>query len=118
MPARSSAAGIEGAGRGQMEAARALGLGPWRAMRLVVLPPAFRRIWPALASQIVLLMLASSITSQISVEELTGIAGRVQSETFRSFEVYAVVGGLYLAMAFALRAALALLGRAVFRWPA
>jgi polar amino acid transport system permease protein len=109
-------AGIEGTGKGQLEAASALGLRPWQSMALIVLPPAVERVWPALASQFVLLMLASSITSQISVEELTSIAGRVQSDTFRSFEVFAVVGVIYLALAFLLRGLLWGLGQVLFPW--
>ena len=50
----------------------------------VVLLPAIERVYPALTSQFVLLMLASSITSQISAEELTAIANLVQSDTYRS----------------------------------
>ena len=56
------------------------------------------RVYPALASQCVLLMLASSITSQISAEELTATANLVQSDTYRSFEVYMIVAVVYLAL--------------------
>ena len=109
-------AGIEATGTGQMEAASALGLRPAQAMALIVLPPALERVWPALASQFVLLMLASSVTSTISVEELTGIANRVQSDTFRPFEVFSIVGGIYLVLSFLLRGALWLAGRLLFPW--
>ena len=67
-----------------------------QVMLHVVLLPAIERVYPALTSQFVLLMLASSITSQISAEELTAIANRMQSDTFRSFEVYVVVAVFYL----------------------
>lgn len=109
-------AGIDATGKGQMEAAGALGLRPWQAMALIVLPPALERVWPALVSQFVLLMLASSVTSQISVEELTGVANRVQSDTFRSFEVFAIVGVVYLGLAFFFRACLWGIGHLAFRW--
>ena len=88
-------AGIESVQPGQIEAARALGLRPIHVVLLVVMLPALERVYPALVSQFVLLMLASSITSQISAEELTAIVNRVQSDTFRSFEVYVVAGVLY-----------------------
>src|SRR5471030_2908882 len=64
----------------------------------VVLLPAMERVYPALSSQFVLLMLASSITSQISAEELTAVANNVQSDTYRSFEVYIIVAVVYLAL--------------------
>ncbi|HET7527367.1 MAG TPA: amino acid ABC transporter permease, partial [Burkholderiaceae bacterium] len=84
-------AGIESIPRSQLEAAQCLALRHWQVLRHVVLPPAIERVWPALTSQYVLLMLASSITSQISTEELTAVANRVQSDTFRSVETYLVV---------------------------
>ncbi len=59
-------------------------------------------------------MLASSITSQISAEELTAVANRIQSDTFRSFETYIVVGVLYLALSFVVRLAFWLFGLVVF----
>jgi polar amino acid transport system permease protein len=96
-------AGIESVPRSQLEAARCLALGRWQVLRHVVLPPAIERVWPALTSQYVLLMLASSITSQISTEELTAVANRVQSDTFRSIETYLIVAAAYLALSLMLR---------------
>jgi polar amino acid transport system permease protein len=96
-------AGIESVPRSQLEAARCLALGRWQVLRHVVLPPAIERMWPALTSQYVLLMLASSITSQISTEELTAVANRVQSDTFRSVETYLIVAGAYLALSLLMR---------------
>lgn len=52
----------------------------------MILRPALERVYPALTSQFVLMMLASSITSQISAEELTAVANNTQSVTFRAFE--------------------------------
>jgi polar amino acid transport system permease protein len=69
----------------------------------VILPPAIEKVYPALISQYVLMMLATSIMSQISAEELVAVAGRVQSETFRGFEIYIVVALVYLALALLLR---------------
>jgi polar amino acid transport system permease protein len=96
-------AGIESIPRSQLEAAQCLALGPWQVLRHVVLPPAIERMWPALTSQYVLLMLASSITSQISTEELTAVANRVQSDTFRSVETYLIVAAAYLALSLLMR---------------
>jgi polar amino acid transport system permease protein len=58
--------------------------------------------------------LTSSVCSFISVEELSGVASLIQSNTFRSFEVYIVVAVLYLALALALRGGLMLLGHVLF----
>jgi polar amino acid transport system permease protein len=80
----------------------------------VMLPPALEKVYPALVSQYVLLMLATSVTSQISAEELTGAASRIQSMTFRSFEVYLVILAVYLVLSFGMRGLLRLLGRALF----
>jgi polar amino acid transport system permease protein len=91
-------AGIESIQRTQLEAADCLGLTRFQTILHVVLLPAMERIYPSLTSQGVLLMLASSITSQISAEELTATANLVQSDTYRSFEVYVIVAVVYLAL--------------------
>jgi polar amino acid transport system permease protein len=96
-------AGIESVPRSQLEAGRCLALSRWQLLRHVVLPPAIERVWPALTSQYVLLMLASSITSQISTEELTAVANRIQSDTFRSVETYLIVAAAYLALSLVMR---------------
>jgi polar amino acid transport system permease protein len=54
------------------------------------------------------------VTSQISAEELTGAASRIQSMTFRSFEVYLVILAIYLVLSFLMRGLLRLFGRALF----
>ncbi len=96
-------AGIGSVRKGQFEAAESLGLTRMQVLMDVVIPPAVERVWPSLTSQFVLMMLASSIMSQISAEELMAVAGRVQSETFRGFEIYLVVAVVYLALSVLLR---------------
>lgn len=91
-------AGIQSISRTQLEAADCLGLNRLQTITHIVLLPAMERVYPALSSQFVLLMLASSITSQISAEELTATANLVQSDTYRSFEVYVIVAAVYLAL--------------------
>ena len=76
-------------------------------LRLVILPQAAERMYPALISQFVLMMLATSIMSQISVEELTSAGYIIQSETFRGFEIYLVVAALYLVLSWLLRLGMA-----------
>lgn len=99
-------AGMEAVPHGQIEAAKALGLSRLQTFRFVVLFPALKIVFPALASQFILLMLGSSVVSAISAVELTAVTNTLQSTTFRAFEFYFVATGLYLAMALGFRAAL------------
>jgi polar amino acid transport system permease protein len=74
-------------------------------VRFLVLFPALKAVYPALTSQFVLAILGSSIVSAIAAEELTATANTINSQTFRSFEIYAVVTALYVAIVFGFRAA-------------
>jgi polar amino acid transport system permease protein len=105
-------AGLQAIPRSQIEAGRSLGLSGFQVFRYIVLMPSLAIMFPALASQFVLLMLATSIVSQISVGELFHAASIIQSRTFRDFEVYTVIGVVYLALALVLRGLFAL----VYRW--
>jgi polar amino acid transport system permease protein len=96
-------AGIDSVNHGQIQASQALGLRPLQTFRLVILPPAIERVYPALTSQFILQMLGSSLVSAVSVDELTGIANEIQSQTFRTFEVYIVTALIYFALAVTLR---------------
>ena len=107
-------AGIQAIHKSQVEAGLSLGLSRLQVFRYVVLFPALKIIYPALASQFILLMLATSVVSQISVPELFHTASVLQSRTFRDFEVYIVAAGMYLAMALMFRIAFALIHRWVF----
>ncbi|MGV7214789.1 amino acid ABC transporter permease [Bradyrhizobium sp. UFLA05-112] len=107
-------AGIDSIHRGQLEAATCLGLSRAQTYLHVVIRPALERVYPALSSQYVLLMLASSIVSSVGVEELFGMSNRIQSETFRNFEIFVVLGIIYLMLAVLVRAGFTLLGLAMF----
>jgi polar amino acid transport system permease protein len=107
-------AGIEAIPKGQIEAARALGLRTLQIFRLVVLFPALKTVYPALASQFILMMLSSSVVSTISAVELTAITNSLQSTTFRAFEFYFVATGLYLLMSLGFRGVLNAIYWAVF----
>lgn len=108
-------AGIQAIHKSQVEAGLALGLSRLQVFRYIVLFPALKVIYPALASQFILLMLATSVVSQISVPELFHTASVLQSRTFRDFEVYIVAAAMYLAMALVFRFAFALIHRWVFQ---
>lgn len=104
-------AGIQAIPHGQIEAASALALTRMEIFRHVVLRPALAKVWPALSSQIIIVMLGSAVCSQISTEELTFAANFIQSRNFRAFETYLVTTLLYLAMAILIRQLLAWVGR-------
>jgi len=108
-------AGIEAVPRGQREAGASLAMTRLQVFRHIVLRPALQKIWPALSSQLVIVMFGSAVCSQIAAEELTFAANFIQSRNFRAFEVYFVATGLYLALALLLRQAMRTLGdRLVF----
>ena len=110
-------AGVKAVPHGQLEAGTALGLSPWQLFRFVVWLPALRAVFPALGSQFILVMLASSVVSVVSAEELTAVADTIVARNFRSFEVYLIVTGMYLAMCLVFQAAFAGLHRVLFaRW--
>ena len=73
-------------------------------LRYVVLKQAFQKIYPALSSQIIIVMLGSAVVSQISAEDLTYAANYIQSRNFRAFEVYLSSRRLYLLLAIVARA--------------
>ncbi|PIC98065.1 MULTISPECIES: amino acid ABC transporter permease [unclassified Sporosarcina] len=94
--------GIQGVPRGQMEAARSSGMTYWQAMRLIVLPQAFRRVLPPLASQFIMLIKDSSLISVIGATELTLNAKNLVATSMRSIEVWTFIGFVYFAMTFTL----------------
>ncbi len=91
-------AGIESVGRGQKEAAAALGLSKWQAMRKVVLPQAVRNVLPPLANDFVAMVKDSALVSALGVQDITQLGKVYSSSTFRFFETYNVVAFLYLVM--------------------
>ncbi|BCH13652.1 amino acid ABC transporter permease [Mesorhizobium sp. L-2-11] len=104
-------AGLDAVPRGQTEAALALGLRPRQVFVKIVLPQALRVIFPALTSQIIIMMLESAVVSQIAVRELTYEADMLQARTFRAFETYFVVTIVYLLLSMGLRRLLVSGGR-------
>lgn len=106
-------AGIQATPRGQVEAALSLALSRTQTFVHVVLPPALQRVWPALVSQIIIVMLGSAVCGQISTEELSYAANLIQSRNFRAFEAFIVATVLYLLLSMATRAILNWLGQ---RW--
>lgn len=110
-------AGLDSIPKSQLEAGQCLGLTRWQVFRHIVLPPALRNVYPAFTSQFVLLLLGTSLASQVAAGELFHAASFIESRTYRSFEVYAVVCAVYFAMVIAFKALFAVIGVAAFRWP-
>lgn len=107
-------AGFDAIPKAQIEAAEGLALSRTQIYWHVVMLPAIEKVYPALTSQFVLLMLASSVTSQISAEELTAVANYIQSDTYRAFETYILVAIAYVALSLVMRAGFYGLGLVMF----
>lgn len=103
-------AGVVAVARGQIEAALSLSMTRIQIFRHIVLRPALQKIWPALSSQIVIVMLGSAVCSQIAVEELSFAANFIQGRNFRAFEAYLITTAVYLVMAIILRQILRMIG--------
>jgi polar amino acid transport system permease protein len=102
--------GIQATPRGQIEAGESLALTPMQIFTRVVLPPALHKVWPALVSQIIIVMLGSAVCGQISTQELSYAANLIQSRNFRAFEAFLIATAIYLALSIALRRLLNWLG--------
>lgn len=107
-------AGIQSIHKSQIEAGASLGLSPRQIYTYITVPRAIMNVYPALVSQFILLMLGSSIISVVGAEELTSLANFIQSETFRSFEVYIVAALIYVALTILFRLVFWLIALAFF----
>ncbi|BBO79940.1 ABC transporter permease [Desulfosarcina ovata subsp. sediminis] len=94
--------GIQSIHRGQTEAARSLGMNYAQSMRYIILPQALRRILPPLAGQFISLIKDSSLLGIIAIRELTKAAREAVTATLQPFEVYILLGLLYLVLTFSL----------------
>ena len=91
-------AGIEATPKGQIEAAVSLALDKVQVFTRVVLPPALKKVWPAMVSQIIIVMLGSAVCGQISTPELSYAANLISSNTFRAFEAFILATAVYLVL--------------------
>ena len=89
-------AGIQSVDKGQMEAARSLGLPYWKAMQKVVLPQAIRTMIPSIINQFIITLKDTSILSVIGFPELVNTAKNVVANTFMSFQTWTIVAIMYL----------------------
>ncbi len=93
--------GLQSVPAGQIEAARAFGMSGVTLYRRIVAPIALRQALPAYGNEVILMVKATSLASTITLMEVTGLAHKLISETFRSFEVFFVAGAIYLIINFA-----------------
>jgi polar amino acid transport system permease protein len=89
-------AGIESIEKGQMEAARSLGMSYIQAMRYVILPQAVRRVLPALGNDFVAMVKDSSLVSVLGVQDITQLARLYAASTFLFFQTYSILAFIYL----------------------
>jgi octopine/nopaline transport system permease protein len=94
--------GLAAVPHGEIEAARACGMSRSLAFRRIVLPLALRQALPAYGNELILMVKATSLASIITLMEITGIAAKLVSDTYRVIEVFVVAGALYLAISFLL----------------
>lgn len=108
-------AGFESVRASEMEAAEVLGFSRLQQIRFVILPHVARVLFPPLSNQYILMTLGTSMAAIFGVEELTGRAFNINSQTFRSIEVFSITAGLYIIVTLVATAILGLIGRFAFR---
>lgn len=88
---------------GELEAAQAMGMSRWQALRRVVLPSAIRRTLPAYSNEVVMMLHATSLASTVpAMLDVTAAASRVYSDFYLPFEAYLFAAGIYLCITFSL----------------
>lgn len=108
-------AGFQSVNRGELEAAKALGMSVLQMVWYVILPHICKVLYPALTNQYILLTLTTSLAAIFGLEELTGRAYNINAITFRSFEVFTLAAGLYVVLTLIASAVLLGIGRWLFR---
>jgi polar amino acid transport system permease protein len=108
-------AGIISIEKGQMEAARSLGMNYFQAMRYVILPQALRRVLPPLGNDLIAMLKDSSLISVLAVRDITQLGKLYRARSFRSFEAYNTMAFLYLSMTLSLSMVVKFLERKMSR---
>jgi len=108
-------AGFLSVHRNEIEAAETLGMNRWQTVWYVILPHVVRTLYPPLTGQFILITLGTSMGAVFGVEELTGRAFSVNADTFRAFEIFVVIGVLYVLVTIAASLLLSVAGRTLFR---
>ena len=94
--------GLQSVPFGQVEAARACGMSRFMLFRRVTLPLAIRQALPGYGNEMISMVKATSLASIITLMEITGVAAKIISDTYRAIEVFIVAGAIYLLINFVL----------------
>jgi polar amino acid transport system permease protein len=108
-------AGFASVRRAELDAAEVLGMSRLQSVGYVILPHIMRTIYPPLANFFIWVLLGTSMSAVIGVEELTGRAINVSTTSLRSIEVFIVVAGIYIALTLLASISLYIFGRVLFR---
>ncbi len=87
-------------GSGEIEAAKAYGMGWWKRTHRIILPSAFRRALPAYSNEVIFMLHASAIASTVTILDLTGAAYNIYSRYYAPFEAFIFVACIYLSLTF------------------
>lgn len=109
-------AGFNTVGKGQTEAAAALGLRPFVTFIKITLPQAIARMFPSINSQFIFLFLTTGVISEIGVRDLTQAGLFIDSRTFRSFEVFITLTAIYILLSLGFKATMEIISRRLFAW--
>jgi histidine transport system permease protein/arginine/ornithine transport system permease protein len=96
------AGSIRNTPHGEVEAAKAMGMTRFTAMRRIVLPSALRRVIPGYSNEVILMLQGSAIASAVTLVDITGAARNVYSRHFAPFEAFIFAGLIYLVLTFML----------------
>ncbi|MBO0662279.1 ABC transporter permease subunit [Jiella sp. MQZ9-1] len=107
--------GIRAVSAKEIEAAKAIGMSGFLLVRRILAPIAFRHALPAYSTEVVLMMKSTALASLVTVWEVTGVAQRLISQTYRTMEVFLCAAVIYLVLNFILLQAFALLEYALSR---
>ncbi|OIQ31305.1 MAG: ABC transporter permease [Alphaproteobacteria bacterium MedPE-SWcel] len=102
---------FRGVPRGELEAARAMGMSPFTVLRRIWLPRALQNVFPTLAGEFILTLKSTPLAATITVFEVYGVGGIVRQETYRIYEPLLFVALIYLCLTFVLVVAFRLMER-------
>ena len=108
-------AGFASVRRSEIEAAETLGMSRVQIVRYIIVPHIIKVLFPPLSNHYIVMTLGTSMGALFGLEELTGRAFNIESRTFRSFEIFTIVAGVYLALNIVATATLIVIGRLGFR---
>ena len=103
--------GINAVDKGQMEAARSLGMSKWQAMRTIIFPQAIKNILPAIGNECIALLKETSVAGYVAVVDLTRAANLIRNNTYDAFNPLMVLAIIYLGLVIIMTKLLGILER-------